>query len=62
MRRNDWKNVYVMLFQNGLVKIGVSKNVETRMKTHEQNTFLLCSKVYFTEKSTNPLEIERTIK
>lgn len=54
----DWKSVYVMKESNGLIKIGVSKNVEQRKKTIESTFGISVHNLFSTNPCSNPFEIE----
>lgn len=62
MRKKEWKCVYVILFSDNAVKVGVTKDFEKRMKTHEANTHLKHIKFYVTDKCSNALQIETETK
>ncbi len=62
MRRKEWKCVYVILFSDNIVKVGVSKDFESRIKIHKMNTHLDYIKYYTTEKCSNAFTIEKAVK
>lgn len=62
MMKSEWKSIYVMDFGNKEIKIGISKEVQHRMHTHEVNIHKKCKNLYYTEKCSNPFEIEKEIQ
>ncbi len=58
---NDWKHVYVLLSENGNVKIGVSKNVMKRIKAIEGASGYKICDFFITEKCSNAYEIENEL-
>lgn len=56
---NDWKHIYVILSENGNVKIGVSKNVEKRISAIKGASGYKIKDCFVTEKCSNAFEIEK---
>ena len=52
------KSIYVLLADDGTVKIGVSNNVNHRKRTIENYTGKIIQKFYYTSLCSNPFEIE----
>ena len=55
------KNVYVVEKENGLVKIGVSENVKSRIATLSMQGGFKVKNLYATEKCSNHYNLERII-
>lgn len=55
------KRIYVLENENGLVKIGVSKTVESRVNTLSKQGGFTVKNLYFTELCSNHFNIERII-
>lgn len=56
------KRVYVIENQKGEVKIGVSNNVDVRIKAIQNQTGYKITNTYFTDICFNPFEIEKEIQ
>lgn len=55
---SDWKSIYIMKWESGEIKIGVSKNVKKRKKNIETSGMMKIANVYKTNPCSNPYEIE----
>jgi predicted GIY-YIG superfamily endonuclease len=56
------KRVYVIENQKGEVKIGVSNNVEVRIKAIQNQTGYKIVSTYFTDICFNPFDVEKEIQ
>lgn len=56
------KRVYVVENQKGEVKIGVSNNVDVRIKAIQNQTGYKITNTYFTDICFNPFEVEKEIQ
>lgn len=59
--KEKWKHVYVFLADDETVKIGVSKNVEQRIKAIQSTSGKSIVKTFITEKCSNPYKIETVV-
>lgn len=59
MNKWNWKNIYVMLADDGKVKIGVSKDVSKRIKSIENAKEVKIINTFKTKKCSNPHTVER---
>lgn len=56
---NSWKSIYIMQSENGEIKIGVSKNVEQRKRSIENNRMISVTRFYKTKPCSNAFDIEK---
>lgn len=61
-KRSSWKHVYIMRFDDGLTKLGVAKNVNSRKVQHERNRLSKCVECFYTDECSNPFQIETMLK
>lgn len=61
IRKEKWKYLYVLRADDETVKIGISKNVEQRIKTIQSTSGKNIIETFFTEKCSNPYKIERVV-
>lgn len=61
-QNKEAKSLYIVEFEDGNVKIGVSKNPEKRLKTIENNSGRKIKNFYVSEKIENSFKVEANLK
>lgn len=56
------KSIYIIKFRDGIIKIGVSKNPQQRIKTIEKNSGRTARDKYITKPVNNSFKIENKLK
>lgn len=61
-QKKNTKSIYIIKFTDGIIKIGVSKDPEKRIRTIERNSGRLTKNKYITEPINNSFQIENKLK